>query len=713
MLCLLERILYSGIGCRRKVQLMKLASPSKFVVAVIAVTSLVFITSELGAEARRGLPPGLVQPVKTIGEIARIEMPTIDVAAYLAEDAERARSAKPAPLRFAARIGTAITPDGSGSWETLADGSSLWRLRIASPGASSLNLGLDRFELPVGAGLWLYDNNGTMVQGPYTRANRNAEGGLWTAVVLGDEIVVELHLPADEGARSDLRITSVNHGYREFGEAQATADAKQGTCNIDVICPEGDPWRDEIRSTARIIISGSYLCTGQLVNNTAEDNTPYFLTAQHCVETASQATSVVAFWNYESPTCGLLAGGSLSQSQSGATLVSLWEWQTGSDFALILLDETPDPLFNVYYSGWDVTGDIPSGSVGIHHPSGDEKAISFNDDPLTPEDYYGEGSHQWRVGQWEQGTTEGGSSGSCIYDPISRLCVGTLTAGTASCTDPAGFDIYGRMDAHWTGDGTPSGRLSDWLDPLATGALTLEGRNPGGTSGSQTWLVPAAASTPGLGTSDWKTQIVVANPTGETHQARIFFVERGASWPGSLLTGPHTIAAGGSLAIDDPLAGLNPTSGLLYVMVDGEGMPVTTRTYNLAADGGTFGQGIPGVLLDSAVSAPKLILPMLLSDPDRFRTNLGVVQTSAGSIAFRVRLHAPDGTILATKGYGTAAAFTQINNLLNDMGIGTTVVEGGWISVQLIGGSPAYWTAYASIVDGSTDDPTYVLPVAE
>jgi len=68
---------------------------------------------------------------------------------------------------------------------------------------------------------------------------------------------------------------------------------------------------------------------------------------------------------------------------------------------------------------------------------------------------------------------------------------------------------------------------------------------------------------------------------------------------------------------------------------------------------------------------------------------------------------------LATKGYGSASAFLQINDLLNDMGIGNTVVEGGWISVELIGGSPAYWTTYASIVDSTTDDPTYIMPVAE
>ena len=50
---------------------------------------------------------------------------------------------------------------------------------------------------------------------------------------------------------------------------------------MDVICSDGLPWANEIKSVVRILTGGT-LCTGTLVNNTAQDGTPYVLTAEHC-----------------------------------------------------------------------------------------------------------------------------------------------------------------------------------------------------------------------------------------------------------------------------------------------------------------------------------------------------------------------------------------------------------------------------------------------
>ncbi len=176
-------------------------------------------------------------------------------------------------------------------------------------------------DLPTGATLWLYDGSGTMVQGPYTSSDRNADGGLWTPVVLGDELVVELDLPPGTARAEPIfgshRSTTATEVRRRPHRDPDQTGQLQHRCHLPRRRRLARP--DPFRGAAHHL--GAYLCTGQLVNTTAEDETPYLLTAQHCVENASQATSVVAFWNYESPTCGMLSGGSL-----GPTIRSVQRW---------------------------------------------------------------------------------------------------------------------------------------------------------------------------------------------------------------------------------------------------------------------------------------------------------------------------------------------------------------------------------------------------
>lgn len=668
------------------------------IVAAVAILPATGVTA--GA-----LPPGLIGPEISGLEIPSVQMETVDHQALHDEDLSKPTGPDTAgPARFAVGLDASISPANSGRWDRLDDGWNLWRVEIDAPGALSLNLRIEDLNLPAGASLWLHHPAGAQVHGPFSQADRDRRGGFSTPIVLGDRLVVEVAAPP--GRASDIRLTisRVNHGYRIFGEEHARA--KRGDCNINVVCPEGDAWRDQIRSVARYTIDGTSLCTGTLMNNTAEDERPLFLTADHCDVRAGNANTVVVYWNYESPNCGDPSGGSLSQNQSGATFLSTWEWNWagGSDFTLIELDSTPEPGFNVHYAGWDVSGHTPQSVTGIHHPSGDEKSISFENDPLTTM-----GASHWKVNDWDLGTTEPGSSGSCIFDQSNGLCVGTLSGGYAACGNDL-EDWYGQIHESWTGAGAPLTRLSDHLDPLGLGVTTLQGRDPS-SAGSTQWLIPAAASTPGFGASNWKTQIAVANPSSATVTARLYYVAKESAWPGAMLPGTHSIPAGGALYVDDPLAGFNPTSGLMYVSVDSNEAVVSTRTYNLGDGGATFGQGIPGIPLDTAQSSSSVILPLVHSSPNVFHTNLGIVQTSAGSLLVQVTIHAPSGAVLATKAYAQTTAFNQINDLFANMGIGGQSVEGGWIEVELIGGSPAFWTTYASVVDDQTGDPTYVGPV--
>jgi len=69
------------------------------------------------------------------------------------------------------------------------------------------------------------------------------------------------------------------------------------------------------------------------------------------------------------------------------------------------------------------------------------------------------------------GTTEGGSSGSPIFNDDHRI-VGQLHGGYAACGNDLS-DWYGRIFTSWEGDGTPETRLRDYLDPAGTGVMFL------------------------------------------------------------------------------------------------------------------------------------------------------------------------------------------------------------------------------------------------
>lgn len=453
-----------------------LSSSSRGLRRGLAAALLLLASAGSGTSAfarERGLPPSfqksaLVQP---LAQLARQVAPPGNVEAILAREAAAGVPDKRGAQQFAVAEELRLDFAEAASWDTLPDGK-IGRLRLASAGARSINLTFGRFELEGDAALWLYSLDGAQVQGPFRAGDAKAGGKLWTPVVIGDEVVVELWVPAGASARVELE--AVNHGFRVFG----TVPLKQAGCHIDAVCPEGNPYRDQIRSVGRFTLNGILHCSGTLVNNTSLDLKPLFLSAEHCSITAANASTMVVYWNYQSPTCGALSGGSLADNQAGATLRSIW---SSSDFALVELDEQPDDDFDVYYAGWDATGAVPQRVVAIHHPSLDEKALSFENDPLVSEDIGEGGQTHWKVRDWDQGSTEGGSSGACIFDQTSKRCVGTLTGGFASCSNNL-EDYFGKMSRHWLGGGNPNNRLSNWLDPqgLLTGGqpLSLDGIDP-------------------------------------------------------------------------------------------------------------------------------------------------------------------------------------------------------------------------------------------
>jgi lysyl endopeptidase len=434
----------------------------------------------VGAQARIASGPGPAPAsFRTTGTglsaIDAAVMTSVDEAQYLREDEERVRTGIDGPPRFAAPLATHLTTAIDGTWTQLPDGGRIWRCEVISVGARTLNFGFTTFHLPPGATVHLYPAGSREYLGPYTQEDATPDGQLWTPVVRGDDAVIELFVPAGSGFEPELVVGQVAHDYRGFAQVRAEME-KAGSCNNDVVCPEGAPWQNQINSEGVFTISGTWTCSGQMINSNNPTPPPYFLTANHCRIDATNAGSVVVYWNFQSPTCGEHGGGSLTQHQSGAILRANW---STSDFCLIQFLQNPPDSCHVFYTGWDARESAaPSASTCIHHPDCDEKSISFNLDSLEVTSYLqytvpGDGTH-WRVDNWEDGTTEPGSSGSGLWNPNHRL-VGQLHGGYASCTSLTS-DWFGRLSRSWTGGGASASRLQDWLDPAVVKTQVLDGR---------------------------------------------------------------------------------------------------------------------------------------------------------------------------------------------------------------------------------------------
>lgn len=384
---------------------------------------------------------------------------------------------KDEPWRFGADIYTDLNIAENGVWEQLSNGDRVWRLRIFSPDAVSLNLTFNDFYLPPGTGLYIYNSSGTQILGKFTALNNQDDGYFATSLIFDDNVVLEYYEPEGTPATVRLNLWRVTHGYRDIRKF-ALSFGSSGFCNVNAACPEGDGLRDQIRSVAMIILGGT-ACTGTLMNNTLADATPYLLSADHCF---SNPGTAVFYFNWQSENCENPVSSPDYMTLSGAQTRARY---FNYDMWLMELNDTPPDSFEVFYAGWNrTTTSSLSGMVyGIHHPSADIKKLCWSDAGALADYYLGNSSSPggsdgyWKVPYWDANTTtEPGSSGSALFDKNLRV-IGYLSGGHAAC-DTIAPDWYGRLGKAWAGGGDPNTRLMDWLDPSGAGVTTLDGHDP-------------------------------------------------------------------------------------------------------------------------------------------------------------------------------------------------------------------------------------------
>lgn len=399
-----------------------------------------------------------------------------------------------APMQIAAARAVAATSTAAGlqrqlQWRKSSSGGLVAALSVDAEGAHGLRLGLLVHQLPGSATLRVYSQfQPTSVyevsgQEVLQLIERNLQAGdttdaartWWTPDTGGSEATLEIELPPGTPASAlQVAIPQVSHVFVDLslpmeGDLATKAVGDSSSCQLDALCyTQSATVRNAVARMIYVKDGGGYLCTGTLLNDAGSTGTPYFITANHCISTQTVASTLQTDWFFRSPSCNsrTLASNTVRRT-GGATLLYATD---ATDTSFMRLNDTPPA--GATFAGWDASPRVlNSSAMGVHHPKGDLLKVSFGQLFATANcsSTGGQGiscsganglSGSYYGVNWTQGLTEGGSSGSGMFQ--SNYLVGTLYGGTSasanSCTEST-LSVYGRFDRPY------QAALKQWLSP--------------------------------------------------------------------------------------------------------------------------------------------------------------------------------------------------------------------------------------------------------
>ena len=384
-------------------------------------------------------------------------------------------------------LGKGVAPLALGAVRGTADGGFVWSAAVTSPGAAGIRLHITGLDLPRGAGLYVYNQNGHAF-GPYTGRGPLGTGELHTHTVFGDQLLLQLRggdrpVPAftiEQIGVMGARFRAPRYSPDGGDVAGAIRNVQGAFCaGINADCVENAACQSSsVVNTAKDAVAGMlflsggnyYICTGGLIADTDSSSViPYFLTANHCVGSSGEASSLETYFDYETtcsnPDCDQSVYNTTGHTV-GATILST---SSTSDYTLMRLSSTPTTPDGVAtYLGFSTTAIANSNGASLYrisHPAGSPQAYSEHRvDTSKPT------CRSWPRGNWiyshdTYGSTEGGSSGSPVVNSSGQV-VGQLSGGCGlnpsdSCDD-TNATVDGAFAAYYS-------KVATWLNPTGGG----------------------------------------------------------------------------------------------------------------------------------------------------------------------------------------------------------------------------------------------------
>lgn len=480
---------------------------------LLSIGLLAVMGLSAAAQSQGGIPFSFSSNVETTNSV--VSFPALDMQAIEEQDLADNLSASPKPMRIAYTVDADIDMNKYNNITYLDNGDMVWSIAVSVPGAKVIDVYFDKLVLPKGAKVFFYNENKKQIDGAYTQEQVTVEGFLRSDYIQGETVYVEINIPA--GAKLEDCVAHINRlGAYYRGELPLTvariyADNAEGMetmanpvqdseCYTNANC---DGWGTrfyQMKQTAVHLDMGGSVCSGNLINNTSLDCSPYLLTASHCDGANSFSNANFANWkfyfNYESTTCtygdpalvnDFVTGANFAARSNNTNLGSQYP-ALRADFLLLKLRASAGALStkDLYLGGWDNSGFVETDTswVFFHHPGGMRKKVSYSNN-VTGDGTFNQGQvggTHWKVNIFSEGGSEGGSSGSAIFCAQKGYIIGDLSGGPQQDI-PCGRmsisgSVYSKLSDAWLnarGEGgtTDSTSLRKWLDPTNSGKMTL------------------------------------------------------------------------------------------------------------------------------------------------------------------------------------------------------------------------------------------------
>src|SRR6266403_17114 len=343
-----------------------------------------------------------------------------------------------APNQIGVNRSLAVSPKTRAQKVVNPDGSQIIVLIIKSSGASGIGVHFRNFALADDDEVYVYGPApDSIVFGPFRDKGPWGSGEFWSGTLAGDTAIIEFYTRTGENGKA-FEIFEISHIFPELDLRLRSDQPDVLPCELDASC-----YPNSLNNAVgRILFNDNghqAVCTGILLNDLAQDQIPYFLTANHCVSTQAVAQTVEVFWFYQTTSCnsGILRSDWVQQV-GGANLLAT---QSSNDFSLLrLVNNAP---VGAWFSGW--TSDIQATGTavfGLHHPDGFtppaiDSYLREAHGIITSTNASCLGLVNGYRTDWTSGTTEPGSSGAGLWNSSGYL-VGVLSCGPSppTCSSP-------------------------------------------------------------------------------------------------------------------------------------------------------------------------------------------------------------------------------------------------------------------------------------